>query len=735
MIAMFLPPPILAFGWANLPMLGWLAAAAAPVVIHLWSRQRYRETSWAAMEYLLAAVRRQARRLQLEQWLLLAIRTLLIVLLVLAVAEPYSHSSGFAVASAEQTHRVLVLDGSYSMAYRPTDKSRFEQAKDLAAQIVQQGRQGDAFTLLLMSSPPRAIVGTPALEPGEMLAEIDAVTLPHTSADLPATVAMVRKTVEKARRESRRFARHEVYFLTDLGRVGWLPDLTGKAATDFREHSAALAKSATLVVIDLGQPSTENIAITALRSLEPVVTPAKSAEFEATVKDFGRSPPGRREVQLLVDGRAEGRRQVDLPPAGEVTVSFSHRFEAAGEHAVEVRVAGDSLDVDNHRWLAVPVRPSLRVLCINGRPSGEPFSGATDYLVYALSPQTGQTEMPSVQPEVAPESALLERDLDDYQCIFLCDVAQFTSDEARVLDDYLQRGGSLVFFLGESVLAHRYNQILGGGAGGTPLLPARLDSVVEATASGIDPLAYRHAIVHAFKGHEQAGLLTAPVNKYFRLHVPENSSAGIALKTASGDPLIVEHTVHRGRLVLVATSADTSWAHIPVWHSYVPLVQELLQWCVAGQIQRRNVLVGATLEASVPWRSGDTSATVRGPQGRSREVRLHAEAEYGELRYDDTGLSGVYTAQFGPAAAYTRFFAVNVDTAESDLTQLSEQQLRTDVWPGIELHHQTTWSNVDEEPLAAITRPGRLHVYLLYVVLGLLFVETFLAWRFGHHTS
>ena len=43
-------------------MLAWLAAAAVPILIHLWSRRRYREMYWAAMEYLLAAVRRSRRR-------------------------------------------------------------------------------------------------------------------------------------------------------------------------------------------------------------------------------------------------------------------------------------------------------------------------------------------------------------------------------------------------------------------------------------------------------------------------------------------------------------------------------------------------------------------------------------------------------------------------------------------------------------------------------------------------
>ena len=40
------------------------------------------------MQYLLAAVRKNSRRIHIEQWMLLAVRTLLIALLVLAVAEP-----------------------------------------------------------------------------------------------------------------------------------------------------------------------------------------------------------------------------------------------------------------------------------------------------------------------------------------------------------------------------------------------------------------------------------------------------------------------------------------------------------------------------------------------------------------------------------------------------------------------------------------------------------------------
>ena len=52
---------------------------------------------------------------------------------MLAVAEPFLEQAGVKLGSGERTHKVLVLDGSYSMAFKPSDKSRFDRAKDLVA--------------------------------------------------------------------------------------------------------------------------------------------------------------------------------------------------------------------------------------------------------------------------------------------------------------------------------------------------------------------------------------------------------------------------------------------------------------------------------------------------------------------------------------------------------------------------------------------------------------------------
>ena len=67
-----MPLPIsLALSFVNPGMLGFLSLAVIPLIIYLINRQRFQRVPWAAMEFLLAAMRKNKRRLQLENLLLL----------------------------------------------------------------------------------------------------------------------------------------------------------------------------------------------------------------------------------------------------------------------------------------------------------------------------------------------------------------------------------------------------------------------------------------------------------------------------------------------------------------------------------------------------------------------------------------------------------------------------------------------------------------------------------------
>src|SRR3954453_5948963 len=96
-----------------------LLLASIPIIIHILNRRRYRTVQWAAMDFLLRAMKKNRRRLKFEQWLLLAPRCGVLFLVAPALARPLAcrDSAIASIAGARSGLHVIVIDNSYSMAY------------------------------------------------------------------------------------------------------------------------------------------------------------------------------------------------------------------------------------------------------------------------------------------------------------------------------------------------------------------------------------------------------------------------------------------------------------------------------------------------------------------------------------------------------------------------------------------------------------------------------------------
>jgi hypothetical protein len=733
---------LLAFGFGNLVMLGWLAAAAAPILIHLWSRRRYREVDWAAIEFLLAAMRKNSRRIQLQQWLLLAVRTLLVALVVLAVAEPFWESMPSAGGPGVPTHRVLVLDASFSMGLTTDDETLFAQAKQLAGQVVDASRVGDAFTVILMGEPARSVLGQPVVDQATVTGELARLELPHGGGDLASALALVEQSIEQADDAPLPLEQHEVYFFTDLGQPTWQAAATSGGGENSRgvgQRLDALAGRAAVVVVDVGEPGAGNLAVTRFALAAPFATLDDDVSLSGTVSNFSDQPRDDVNVELVVDGVVAESRVVDVAGYGEASVAVGHRFDSPGTKVVSLRLSGDRLAIDNTRWLTVPVKDELRVLCVAGK------LGAADYLARALDPQADDAaERSAIRPLVVSDGELLDLDLTRFDCVFLSNVARLTVDEAALLSRYVRQGGGLVVFLGDRVIADEYNRVLAGdpaiGDDGEPLLPARLGELVGDSTYRVDPLDYRHPIVAPFRGRERAGLLTTPVDRYFRLELPaDRPAAEVALGLAGGDSLVVAAPIGQGRVVLVATAGSLAsvdaatgqpWTTMPAWPSFLPIVREMLLYALGGGAGDGELLVGATLGGAVDPGAGVNGVELTRPDGRVDTASVVDGLDGPAWSYDGTNSSGVYVARAVGASDGNvekgEQFAVNVDPAESDLTRIDAGDLPADIvvrndWRG------SAGGGVDR----GLARRGQMERWMLYGALALALVEVFLAWSFG----
>ncbi|RLS39983.1 MAG: hypothetical protein DWH81_07700, partial [Planctomycetota bacterium] len=132
-----------------------LLLASAPIIIHLLNRKRFIRVDWAPMKYLRLTLKTNRRRLQIEQWLLLALRTLAVMALIFAIARPVGKGTNLAgmLRLSGRASRVIVIDDSLSMGNKQTTTVTFDQARRTAGEILRQVGTQDSVTVLTTSHP------------------------------------------------------------------------------------------------------------------------------------------------------------------------------------------------------------------------------------------------------------------------------------------------------------------------------------------------------------------------------------------------------------------------------------------------------------------------------------------------------------------------------------------------------------------------------------------------------
>ncbi len=651
------------FEFSSLPMLGWLAAAALPWLIHRWHRRQHRTTSWAAVELLLSAMQQRARRVQMQQWLLLAVRTGILVLVALAVAEPALRQWASGAGGEASTHQIMVLDQSYSMGCARGANSRWERAKTAAQQWIETNT-GNPITLVTWGDRTESVLGRPTYDNQMALAALEELAVSHTTVELQAVVRSITAAIERAEAEMPQVGSHQVVFCTDLCAPTW--DV-GESEQELLE---GLSKQANVTFVNVSEDQTGNIAITELLVDPPVTLRQRDTSIVATVASFGDPSASECSVELQIDGQIVDQQAVQLARDGKSIVRFKHQFidQDAKTLKVSLRDHEDCLSVDDQRWLVVDVKPRLRVACFAGEV------GAADDLVRALSPDpAGTPATGSIAPESYSVSRLSDLELSHYAAILLGSVTDLSQREVRTLQDYLRQGGGLAVFLGSEMEARTQQQL-------QSILPVHLGGIHPMGDFRFDPREYRHSIVAPFRGQTQAGLLGVAISQYHRLALlPDRSSAEIPLQFDSGDPALVVDRFGLGRVAVFAlpgslgarTSSGSPWSSFPVSPSFLPIIRELVAYLVESQVQQRNLLVGET--ATIPWPDNVQSALVTLPDGQRHDISSPAAEDNEQIVFGETYQQGIY--QFEADGQELARLAVNLDPREADLRPRDATQL------------------------------------------------------------
>jgi hypothetical protein len=732
---------IVAIAWSlsSAGMLGWACAAAIPILIHFWYRQRAKPERWAAMAFLAAALRTHARRLKLERWLLLVVRVAIPVVLALALADPLLPRSVNPTLHKPEapTHLILVLDGSYSMqlltssAAGQENATLFDRAQEEALRRVSRLAMDDGVTLILLADTPQFVLSEPLVDRAVLREELNDLSPTATYGSLTTLWTDLSAYVERIRRTHPRFVQHRVCIVSDLTRRLWEEVRQEPVAPGL----TALSKQATLEVIDVGADAS-NAAVVQLTAKDPVLTVGREVVIEAQVQDFGSKTISQRTVEFWIDGRSLGRLPVEIPPDGRTAVSMTWQADGAGDHIVSATLDADALPIDNQRWLVLPVRQQATVLVVEGR------AGDGQYLSLALSPEPSPDA--AIQVQTSSEAVLTERSLSAFSMIACANVARFAREESEVLHDYVKRGGTLLIFPGDLTQVDNYNAELTQEIRGDALLSATLGTPLYSSELRIDARDYSDPLIAPFRGQERAGLLSTPIWTRLPIQLSEKSAARIALWFSDGTPAVVRQRLGKGESILFATAASPRclnrsvspplpWTALPTWPSFLPMMQQALRSALTLGNSQRNQLVGETWliaeaqDATMDEIRVDFPSGLEAENGRRTRI-LPIDRATSRAMVEETSTPGVYRAFGATEDEALASLAVNVDTRESDLARIDRLSL-----PDCFVE-PTVVEDLASQP-SDFSPPTRLFRECLWLLLALLIGETTLAWWFGRARS
>ncbi|MCB1090669.1 MAG: hypothetical protein KDL87_04010, partial [Verrucomicrobiae bacterium] len=356
-----------------------------------------------------------------------------------------------------------------------------------------------------------------------------------------------------------------------------------------------------------------NLAVTRVEFSRKIVGTDRPVEIAVTVENTGDESvtPESLELRTSDGGRHRDTALGQMAPGAKQTITFTHQFSEPGAQTVKALLSvEDEIPQDNAGDAALNIADSLKVLIVDGRPSGRFLTRASTFPALALAPSS-LTLDPSLAPNTsgaaiqgnddydperdealdpvrflvepvivgAPELASMP-DFDAFDTIVLADVPRLSTESATELIEYVEGGGGLLIAPGQKVQADFYNGWK--TVDGKPFLPAMLgNSPKFATGEEtITPSAQTlsHPAFGKISGANRTDFATVQLHSWWPLQVPEAIAAETAVgaRLNTGEPLLAGRRVGAGQVLLLGATLDTTMSNLPTRQSFLPFIHELV---------------------------------------------------------------------------------------------------------------------------------------------------------------
>lgn len=531
--------------WTQPALLWASAAVAVPILIHLLMRPRPRRVRFPALALMHHVLTSGQRAHQVRNWLLLLLRSALLLLVAVLLAGPVHSSATDANRADGPVARAIIIDNSASMLYRPSfsePTTCLSTAHAIAARQVRALHQlppGSLATVMTTShpdNPPRLTDSPDVLRAALDAARNQTPTSTSVGPALQAAAALLRDGD---------LPNQQIHLITDLTRGAWR---NVGALVD--TPSAAL----TLRLIDTGTDNRTNLGIVSARGPKGIHPVGHEIPIDVTLRAVGVAASGWLSAH---DGARLLTRvgPIDIAPDETRDVTLILPPRPRGPHIITLTLEPiDAFAADQRHFIAIQTGDPPAAWLVT------PADFDTDLTALILHNLLAPDTLPAAEQRVA----LSTLDADEAN-------ARLTAAERT------QRPALTVVLSGTTLAPAARDALLRDVRQGTTVLLVPQDSHSAPTWPGLDAL-----LCDAIDGIEmvspsaslrwpssveratpEAELSRCAITCRVRVAGVRDAVTTLALYS-DGPPALLQRTLGRGRLLLLTTSPAPAWSELGI---------------------------------------------------------------------------------------------------------------------------------------------------------------------------
>ncbi|MCC5942293.1 MAG: BatA and WFA domain-containing protein [Balneolaceae bacterium] len=628
-----------------------LLTVAVPLLIYLLNIKKPKRIQFSTLAFFESLKTTALKRIKIKRWLLLAVRVLAIIALVIAASRPFLPPE-FGWASSQEPKVIGVLiDNSPSMERVDRNGPYFEQAVNLASELLSLAENNDRVVVNVTNGESLNLPPLTRQAADRRLAEIEIVNAGNFLAERIRTI--------RNQFESTGMSNSVLYLISDA-QESQFADLLEEEFEEFGNLRVQILKVGDSQTVNVGF---ERVSIE-LGGLEE----ASSVQLRSELRNFGDGDANNISLSLLIEEELISQQSLNIEQGATRDVVFDVPIGDSRNIAAELLIEGDELSFDNRYYAAIRLPETREILVLNEPGASRSMQSYLTPLLEAAADESNRFE---IRFETA--DAIQVSDIFQFDAVILDGIRNIPDFLSQSLLEHVQAGAGLLLLPAADGSVASYNRLLSfSGSGSYTNVTGSYGSF-----SPIDRMAAPtegHPILDMIfdKQEEEEIRLNVPeIFYYYEIDTRDRGADVTILRTTTGRPLLSEARVGSGRFIYSALGSDPGWSNFPIKPFFAPLMYRTIDYLVQGE--------GAVIQSHT---LGETFRAMPGAGFDSAELEIGGETILPEVRQTFRGSEIIYPAvEWTPgwlqihSGENRLLFSVNQHAMESALNALSSTEL------------------------------------------------------------